>query len=93
MIKWIYKPSGICPVQSEGFFLGTYFYFRARWNKVVIEFAETEKDWKEDKLIVSYVLKETKDRFGAGFFSPNKCKFFIWKGCFKLLFHKTKKLI
>ena len=39
MIKWIYKPSGLCPVQSEGYFWDRYFYFRARYSTITIEFA------------------------------------------------------
>ena len=39
MIKWKHKPSGNCPVQAEGWFLGYYFYFRARGNEAIIEFS------------------------------------------------------
>jgi hypothetical protein len=45
LIKWKYKPNGWCPVQAEGWFLGTYFYFRSRWDQVTIEFCSTEEDW------------------------------------------------
>ena len=39
MIKWVYKPTGVAPVQSEGFFWDSYFYFRARYSTITIEFA------------------------------------------------------
>jgi hypothetical protein len=48
MIKWKYKPAGNCPVQAEGWFLGHYFYFRARGEWAIIEFAKTQEDQEAD---------------------------------------------
>ena len=42
LFKWIYKPSGQCPVQADGAFLNHKFYFRARWDEANIEFYRTE---------------------------------------------------
>ena len=60
MIKWIYKPSGFCPVQAEGFFMGKYFYFRSRWSRATIEFADSEEDWKLNNLLKRYIVFEDK---------------------------------
>ena len=59
MIKWKYKPSGWCPVQSEGHFLGYYFYFRARGEHATIDFAKTENNWKKWEYVKEYELYTT----------------------------------
>jgi hypothetical protein len=56
ILKWIYKPSGNCPVQAEGHFLGYYFYFRSRWDSARIEFSKTAEDWEENRIIRRYYL-------------------------------------
>jgi hypothetical protein len=89
MIKWKYKPAGNCPVQAEGWFLGYYFYFRARGEWVTIEFAKTEEDQEADVLSAFYVLTETKE-YMAGWLPKWKCKLLIYKGCLKfILKHKS----
>ena len=87
MIKWIYKPSGLCPVQAEGYFLGYYFYFRSRWSTATIEFAKSGKEWAKGNSIVRYELYETAS-FEAGYISPLLSRLLIWKGCLKFLFRK-----
>lgn len=93
-IKWIYKPNGNCPVQSEGWFLGWYFYFRARWSRATIEFSESEILWDSDAR-KQYVLKNT-DYGEAGWLGYRTCIYLIYKGCFLfslyLLNIKFKKL-
>ena len=93
MIKWKYKPAGNCPVQAEGWFLGYYFYFRARWSQAVIEFSLTEVGWKNDLIHACYVLTTTEE-YAAGWLPHWKCRLLIWKGCLKFLFKRNKhKLI
>jgi hypothetical protein len=89
MIKWKYKPAGNCPVQAEGWFLGHYFYFRARGKWAVIEFAKTEENQKEDTLSAFYILAETEE-YMAGWLPKWKCKLLIYKGCLKFIFKKDK---
>jgi len=78
MIKWKYKPSGNCPVQAEGWFLGHYFYFRARGEYATIEFENH-----------FYVLTKT-EPYMAGWLPKWICKLLIYKGCIKfILKHKS----
>jgi hypothetical protein len=89
MIKWKYKPAGNCPVQSEGWFLGHYFYFRARGECATIEFAKTQEDQEADILSAFYVLSETEE-YMASWLPKWKCKLLIYKGCIKfILKHKS----
>jgi len=89
MIKWIYKPTGNCPVQAEGWFLGYYFYFRARWDVATIAFSKSPSDWDNNLINATYVLLETK-ACNAGWLSHKKCKWLIYKGCLKFAFRKNK---
>ena len=84
LFKWIYKPSGNCPVQAEGYFLGYYFYFRSRHTQATIEFYEDEVDWHIKSPIYRFTLKETDD-YAAGWLSKHYCKWLIFKGCFLFL--------
>jgi len=90
MIKWTRKPHGNCPVQAEGYFMGYYFYFRARWKEAVIEFSETETDWEYNRYIACYTLFSTKDEYAAGWLPTWVCRLLIWKGCLKFLFKRGK---
>ena len=92
MIKWKYKPSGSCPVQAEGWFLGYYFYFRSRWEEATIEFSLSEAGWENNLIHGRYVLITT-DEYAAGWLPKWKCKLLIWKGCIKFLFKKNKNKI
>ena len=83
MIKWIYKPSGNCPVQAEGYFLGHYFYFRARGEHATIEFSKEEYGLE----VVYYILTKTKP-YMAGWLPKWKCRLLIWKGCLKFIIRK-----
>ena len=83
MIKWIYKPSGNCPVQSEGWFLGHYFYFRARGEQATIEFSEVEGGPE----VAYYILTKT-EPYMAGWLPKWICKLLIWKGCLKFMIRK-----
>ena len=91
MIKWKYKPSGNCPVQAEGWFIGYYFYFRARHNKASIEFSKTEAGWENDLIHARYVLTTTEE-YKAGWLPKWKCRLLIWKGCVMFLFCGKRKL-
>ena len=90
MIQWKYKPSGTCPVQAEGHFLGYYFYFRARHYQATIEFAKTEKEWYHESLNGQYVLWTTRDPYSAGWLPRWFCKVLIWSGCIRFLFKRNK---
>ena len=88
MIHWKSKPHGAAPVQAEGYFMEHYFYFRSRGNTAAIEFAFSESNWSRDKLVKRYILHTTKDPYSAGFLPYNKCKWLIWKGCFKFMLYR-----
>jgi hypothetical protein len=90
-IRWIYKPLGQCPVQSEGYFLGYYFYFRSRWDKAKIEFSDSKEDWDSNKIIAVYTLYTSKNMFSAGWLEHWKCRLLIYKGCILFLFKLDKK--
>jgi len=81
MIKWKYKPSGNCPVQAEGHFLGYYFYFRARHTQAIIEFSKTEAGWQNDLIHAKYILATVPYPM-AGWMPEWKCRLLIWIGCF-----------
>lgn len=94
IFKWIYKPSGNCPVQAEGHFLGYFFYFRARWQSARIEFYNDIKDFEEDnfKEILFYTTLKNTRPYKAGYLSKRTCMFLVYKGCFLFLFSaKTNK--
>ena len=86
MIKWIYRPSGNCPVQAEGYFKGKNFYFRSRWSRATIEFANSEKDWDDSNILKRYVLFEDKYH-GAGWMPKWMAYVCIYKGVFYYLFN------
>ena len=93
MIKWKYKPSGYCPVQAEGHFMGYYFYFRARWETATIEFSKSEAGWENDLIHARYVLAR-RESPAAGWMSHKLCKYLVWWGCFRFFFKFNKhKLI
>jgi len=79
MIKFKYGPSGNVPIQSEGYFLGKYFYFRARGERAYIEFAKDENHWDHNMLICRYTLARTKDHM-AGWLPKWYCWYLIFKG-------------
>lgn len=90
MIKWIHKPVGQCPVQAEGWFLGYYFYFRARWQEATIEFSKSKAGWENDLIHGSYIVYRTKRQYYAGVLNHQFCKWLIYKGCFKFLLKRNK---
>jgi hypothetical protein len=90
MIKWKHKPSGNCPVQAEGWFLGYYFYFRARGNEAIIEFSLTEAGWENDLIHGRYMLHRTTIDHYAGWLPNWYCKLLFWMGCIRFLL-KTNK--
>lgn len=90
MIQWKSKPHGICPVQAEGYFQGHYFYFRARWDRAVIEFSKTEEAWEKDIVNARYVLARV-DSPDAGWLPKWICRVLIWVGCFRFLLKKDKE--
>lgn len=84
MLKWIYKPSGNCPVQAEGYFMGKFFYFRSRGSRTTIEFANSIEDWNNDKILKYYLLKVSQWP-EAGWFSKRYCYLLIFKGLMMFL--------
>ena len=86
MIKWINKPYGYCPVQADGYFLNYYFYFRAKWDFVEIEFYKTEEDFWSNEPIKEYLLLTTEE-YKAGWLSHRKCYFLIVKGLIKFSYY------
>ena len=86
IIKWDYKPSGMCPVQAEGYFLGYYFYFRARWSTATIEFARSREDWDSNNIFKDYRLKTYKG-WEAGYISRKEALLLIYKGLLMFTFH------
>jgi len=87
MIKWIYKPAGNCPVESEGYFLNQYFYFRARYDYITIDFAPSYTDWWADKNIIQYTLRYKKDA-NYGQYSKWRCIPLIYWGCWLYVWNK-----
>jgi len=90
MIKWKYKPNGNCPVQADGWFLGYYFYFRARWNTATIEFSKTEAGWDNDLIHARYTLLHTLP-LAAGWLPKWKCRLLINLGCLLFFFKRGKE--
>ena len=90
IIKWKYRPSGECPVESEGWFLGYYFYFRARYDYASIEFSHSEEFWDNDLIHARYILLRTEGQYSAGYLRHWICKLLIYKGCIKFLVKKNK---
>jgi hypothetical protein len=80
ILYWKYKPEGVCPVQAEGYFLGTYFYFRSRWQTAKIAFYNTD-DIDDEEIIKEYKLYKT-EPFEAGWLDHRLCTFLIYVGCF-----------
>ena len=89
MIKWKYLPSGNCPVQAEGHFMGYYFYFRSRGEMARIDFSLTEAGWDNDLIHARYVLWRTKDHH-AGWLPHWFCRVLIWWGCARFFFKRDK---
>ncbi len=85
LLKWKYKPTGNCPVQAEGWFLGYYFYFRSRWETASIEFSKTEKDWDENIISRRYYLAGFPSA-AAGWISEKEAIRLIYKGLLLFLF-------
>ena len=89
MIKWKSKPHGSCPVQAEGYFMGYYFYFRARHSQATIEFSKTEAGWDNELIHARYTLLTISDP-DASWLPKWICRILIWKGCLKFLFKRNK---
>lgn len=87
LFKWEYKPSGNCPVQSEGWFLNYYFYFRARGHKATIEFYNDKGDFYIDEPLCYIELRET-EGYQAGWLSEKECTKLIYKGCLIFILNK-----
>ena len=80
LFKWEIKPNGNCPVQSSGWFMGYYFYFRARGSFAAIEFYKNKEEFYTSDALKSLNLKKTDD-YKAGWLSKRFCKLLIYKGC------------
>ena len=90
MIKWKYKPSGNCPIQAEGWFLGYYFYFRSRYTQAIIEFSKTEAGWENDLIHARYILATVPYPM-AGWISKWQCRLLINLGCLLFFFKRGKE--
>jgi hypothetical protein len=90
--KWESKPNGNCPVQSNGWFLNYYFYFRARGEFATIEFYKDKGEFYGDDCVMAFYLKKTK-QYEAGWLSKRICKFLIYKGCIMILLKPKSKYI
>lgn len=90
LFKWIYKPCGKSPVESEGYFLGYYFYFRSKWDFSEIEFAKTKEDWEDtsNENIVHFYVKKYKTEYAGGWIKKRYAKHLIYKGCLLFLLYK-----
>ncbi len=86
LFKWESKPSGNCPVQSNGWFLNYYFYFRSRGETASIEFYNDKGDYYYDEPLKRFILKRT-NAYEAGWLSNRLCKFLILKGCLMFMFN------
>ncbi len=84
IFKWEFQPSGNCPVQANGWFLGYYFYFRSRWSLATIEFYKDKGDYELD-IVVGYFEIEETENYLAGWLSKSECKKLVYKGCFMFL--------
>ncbi len=94
IFKWIYKPSGQCPVQADGVFLGYYFYFRSRGELSTIDFYKTKEDWENLHPSTLYVeVKKDYYQYMAGYISTRLAKWLIFKGFLMFLVWRilTKK--
>ena len=80
ILHWKYKPEGACPVQAEGYFLGTYFHFRSRWQTARLTFYKID-DIDDEQIIKTYDLYKT-EPFEAGWLDYRLCTFLIYIGCF-----------
>lgn len=89
MIKWKRKPHGYCPVQAQGYFMGWYFYFRARYSYASIEFSKTEAGWDNDLIHARYVLAKVQDPM-AGWMPKWKCRLLINLACLRFFFKQNK---
>lgn len=81
MIKWIYRPTGACPIQAEGYFRNKYFYFRSRYESATMEFYDSKEDFKKGSFDKYYVVGTTKKLYFAGYFPDWYCYLLIYKGC------------
>lgn len=91
-ITWGYKPIGNCPIQSEGYFFGYYFYFRARWNYISIDFAESSDEWWRGNTMYYRILHSTHGEYDAGWYPKDRCTRLIYLGCVYFLIYKLFKI-
>lgn len=89
--KWESKPNGNCPVQSNGWCLNYYFYFRSRGEFATIEFYKDKGDFYLTEPIMFFRLKETQS-YKAGWLSKRLCTILIFKGCLMFLFNLNKNI-
>ena len=89
LFKWIYRPSGNCPVQSEFWLFGKYYYFRARWDNATLSKYDNFEEFNDPNLfftkghgICVYTCKAPK----AGWLPKWLCYLLIIKGLFMFLF-------
>jgi hypothetical protein len=89
LFQWESKPNGNCPVQSHGWFLNHYFYFRSRGSMATIEFYKDKGDFYLIEPNIEFVLKLT-NQYEAGWLSKRLCTFLIFKGCAMFLFKRKR---
>lgn len=85
IFKWEQEPNGCCPVQATGWFLGFFFYFRARHETAEILFYKDKSQFHYGYPIWQKTLEITKP-YKAGFLKKWYCKLLIFKGCLISIF-------
>lgn len=86
IIEWFYKPRGFCPIQSEGKFMGNYFFFESRGDVAKISFSPNYYG-KDLENSIDIVLKKFKNG-EASWISHEYSELLIRLGF--LLFNKEK---
>lgn len=94
IFQWVYKPSGNCPIQAEGYFLGYFFYFRARHELATMDFYNDRGDFDNNAFAkpIAYIIVKTDDDYEAGWLSKKECTFLVFKGCFMFILNKIFNL-
>lgn len=86
IIEWFYKPRGFCPIQSEGKFMGNYFFFESRGDIAKISFSP-DYYGKDLENSIDIVLKKFKN--GEASWIPHEYSELLIRLGF-LIFYKQK---
>lgn len=90
MIKFKFHPTKYDnQVVSYGEFRGYFFYFRARQNKAIIQFARTRAQHLNRNILCEYELSKTEWPY-TGWYPIWRCYLLIFYGCVKFLLNGNK---